>query len=144
MVLAEGIRGRADRSSHVFSGRGTSFPANDYCPDARISGKDSPGTSTSERRGIPSHGRRKSQRHGYEPGATMSREEMLKHTTGRTRVFLDTLTNQAGLDAWELALEQFPRMRELPPQEQAWTVESVMQIMEENKLPTTIDDALHA
>jgi len=74
----------------------------------------------------------------------MSREEMLKHTTGRTRVFLDTLTNQAGLDAWELALEQFPRMRELPPQEQAWTVESVMQIMEENKLPTTIDDALHA
>ncbi len=74
----------------------------------------------------------------------MSKEEMLKHTTGRTRAFLDSLTNQAGVDAWELALERFPKMRELNAQQQAWTVESVMDIMAENRMAVTIDDAVHA
>ena len=74
----------------------------------------------------------------------MSKEEMLKHTTGRARAALDSLTNQAGVDAWELALERFPKMRQLDAQQQAWTVESWLDIMAENKMALTWDSALNA
>ena len=74
----------------------------------------------------------------------MSKEEMLKHTTGRTRAALDALKAQTGVDPWEYALENFPKMRQLDPQQQAWTVESWLDIMAENKMALTWDSAVYA
>jgi len=74
----------------------------------------------------------------------VSKEEMLKHTTGRTRAVLDTLKAQTGVDPWEYALENFHKMRQLDPQQQAWTVESWLDIMAENKMALTWDSALNA
>jgi len=74
----------------------------------------------------------------------MNADEMLKYTKSKEDVFLETLTHQAGTDALEAACRIFPKMRELSPEDQKQEVGRVMDIMAENRMATTVENAIRA